>query len=214
MQDKRVGEKRFVYRSLIGGVAVSLVLILTMTSVTLAHKVYLYAWVEGDTVYTESYFGSKKKVQGGLIEVFGPSGEKLLEGHTNEKGEFAFKAPQETDLRIVVEASMGHKNEYVLKADELWGNAGGTAEQTKAQEGLAPSKEEAEGASLTVEAVELAQIQAIVEKALDSRLKPIIRELVKIRKEKGPGLTEIIGGIGYIFGLMGVVLFFWSKKSR
>lgn len=204
MQDKRVGEKRFVYRSLIGGVAVSLVLILTMTSVTLAHKVYLYAWVEGDTVYTESYFGSKKKVQGGLIEVFGPSGEKLLEGHTNEKGEFAFKAPQETDLRIVVEASMGHKNEYVLKADELWGNEGATTEKSKTDEGQALSGKE----------VEAEQIQAIVEKALDSRLKPIIRELAKIRKEKGPGLTEIIGGIGYIFGLMGVVLFFWSKKSR
>ena len=204
MQDKRVGEKRFVYRSLIGAVAVSLVLILTMTSVTLAHKVYLYAWVEGDTVYTESYFGSKKKVQGGLIEVFGPSGEKLLEGHTNEKGEFAFKAPQETDLRIVVEASMGHKNEYVLKADELWDSGSATTEKSKTDEGQALSGKE----------VEAEQIQAIVEKALDSRLKPIIRELAKIRKEKGPGLTEIIGGIGYIFGLMGVVLFFWSKKSR
>jgi nickel transport protein len=214
MKGERVAKNRVIYGRLIWGVAVSLGLILAMTSITLAHKVYLYAWVEGDTVYTESYFGSKKKVQGGLIEVFGPSGEKLLEGHTNEKGEFAFKAPQKTDLRIVVEASMGHKNEYVLKADELWGNEDGTAEQTKAQEGLAPSKEEAEGASLTVEAVELAQIQVVVEKALDSRLKPIIRELAKIRKEKGPGLTEIIGGIGYIFGLMGVVLFFWSKKSR
>jgi nickel transport protein len=214
MQDERVAKNRFVCGRLTSGVAVILGLILAITSVALAHKVYLYAWVEGDTVYTESYFGSNRKVQGGLIEIFDLSGKKLLEGLTNEKGEFAFKAPQKTDLRIVVEASMGHKNEYVLKADELWGNEGGTAEQTKAQGGLAPSKEEAEGASLTAEAVELAQIQAIVEKALDSRLKPIIRELAKIRKEKGPGLTEIIGGIGYIFGLMGVVLYFWSRKSR
>jgi nickel transport protein len=204
MQDERVAKNRFVCGRLTGGVAVILGLILAITSVALAHKVYLYAWVEGDTVYTESYFGSNRKVQGGLIEIFDLSGKKLFEGLTNEKGEFAFKAPQKTDLRIVVEASMGHKNEYVLKGDKLWDSGSDATEKPETDEGQAVSVKE----------VEAEQIQAIVEKALDSRLKPIIRELAKIRKEKGPGLTEIIGGIGYIFGLMGVVLYFWSKKSR
>ena len=43
------------------------------------HKVYIFAWVEGDTVYTDSYFPDKRKVAGGKIEVFDPSGKKLLE---------------------------------------------------------------------------------------------------------------------------------------
>ena len=204
MRGERVAKDRFLYTRLLGVVVVTIGLLLATTSVSLAHKVYLYAWVEGDTVYTESYFGSKKKVQGGLIQVFNLSGEKLLEGHTDEKGEFSFKVPQKTDLRIVVEASMGHKNEYVLKADELWDSVPAPTEKPETHQDKAkPGKQ-----------VEAEQLQTVVEKALDSRLKPIIRELAKIRREKGPGLTEIIGGIGYIFGLMGVVLYFWSRKNR
>ncbi len=30
----------------------------------------------------------------------------------------------------------------------------------------------------------------------------------------GPGLTEIIGGIGYIFGLVGMAMYFTSRKKR
>ncbi len=60
-------------------------IILFFYSIAFAHKVYVYAWWEGDTVQTESYFGAKKKVMDGLIQVFDLSGQKLLEGHTNVK---------------------------------------------------------------------------------------------------------------------------------
>ena len=186
----------------------ALLLLLIMCGATnaLSHRVYLYAWVEGNTVYTESYFGSKKKVQGGLIEVYDLSGKKLLEGRTNAQGEFSFKVPQMTDLRIEVEASMGHKAEYLLKVEELPGVSESEAEPDKI--------EESKKASVSTVSVDAAQIRTIVERALDSRLKPIIWELVQIRKEKGPGLSEIVAGIGYIFGLMGVVMYFRSRKNR
>jgi len=51
--------------------------------------------------------------------VFDLSGNKLLEGKTNDNGEFSFKIPKKADLRIVLEATMGHKTEYILKADEI-----------------------------------------------------------------------------------------------
>jgi len=78
-------------------------------SSALAHKVYIYAWLEGDTVYTESYFGAKKKVKQGLVRVFDLTGKKLLEGRTDEQGQFVFKPPSLIDLRLEVEAGMGHK---------------------------------------------------------------------------------------------------------
>ena len=58
------------------------------------------------------------------------------------------------------------------------------------------------------------QISMVVEKALDSRLKPIIKTLAKIQEERGPGFTEIIGGVGYIFGLMGLILYFKSRRKQ
>ena len=60
-------------------------------------------------------------MKGGLIQVFDPFGKKLLEGRTNEQGEFAFTSVQKTDLRIVLEAGMGHRSESILKKEEFGG---------------------------------------------------------------------------------------------
>ncbi|MDY6973775.1 MAG: hypothetical protein SV775_15850 [Thermodesulfobacteriota bacterium] len=186
-------------------------LLLTLAPLAMAHKVYLYAWVEGDMVYTESYFGSKKKVRGGLIQVFDSSGKRLLEGRTNELGEFAFKSPRKTDLLIVVEAGMGHRNEYNLKAEEFSDVLDGKIEPVKTD--LAAGKQPEMGSPSHM-SLDARQIRLIVEQVLDSRLAPIQRELARARKQEGPGLTEVIGGIGYIFGLMGLILYFRGRKDR
>ena len=102
---------------------VSMVLFFYLVTVVHAHRVYVFARVEGDLILTESYFRDERKVKDGVIRVYGPSGEQLLEGKTDERGVFSFKIPQETDLRIVLDVSMGHRTEYVLKADELTGRA-------------------------------------------------------------------------------------------
>lgn len=106
-----------------GILSVSLVLFFNLVTVVHAHKVYVFALVEGDLILTESYFRNERKVKDGVIRVYDPSGKQLLKGKTDEKGAFSFKIPQETDLRIVLEASMGHRAEYVIKADELTGKA-------------------------------------------------------------------------------------------
>ena len=59
--------------------------------------------------------------------------------------------------------------------------------------------------------VDLDQIKNIIDSSLDEKLRPIMRELVKAQ-EKEVSFTEVIGGIGYIFGIMGIILYFVSKK--
>jgi len=174
-------------------------------SSALAHKVYIYAWLEGDTVYTESYFGAKKKVKQGLVRVFDLTGKKLLEGRTDEQGQFVFKPPSLIDLRIEVEAGMGHKAAFVLKAEGSSVHSG--------PETIQDVTGEEENVSSGPGSAEEAKIRMIVEQVLDSRLKPVMRELAEIRKEKGPGLIEIIGGIGYILGIMGLILYFKTREK-
>jgi nickel transport protein len=207
MPVNRVGKDKFAFVARLTFVlAATLGLVLTSASAARAHKVYLYAWVEGGMVHTESYFGSKKKVKEGLILVYDFAGNKLLEGRTNKHGEFSFRPPQKTDLRIVCEGSMGHKAEYILKAEDFSDILGGHMEPNKS--------EETEMRSSSSVSVNTEQIRTIVEQALDTRLKPIIRELADIRKEEGPGLTEVMGGVGYIFGIMGVVMYFRSRQKK
>jgi hypothetical protein len=84
-----------------------------------AHRVNLFAWVEGDTVYVESKFSGGKKVKAGKIIVTDPQGTELLKGTTNENGEFSFKVPKKTDLKIVLLAGAAHRAEWTIPLAEI-----------------------------------------------------------------------------------------------
>jgi len=86
---------------------------------SLAHKVDLYVSAKGDTVYTESYYPDGKKVENGSIEVFDSQGNKLLEGKTDSEGLFSFKIPKKDDLKIVLDAHLGHKTSTFIFVEEL-----------------------------------------------------------------------------------------------
>ena len=183
-------------------------LILALSRPALAHKVYIFAWVEGDTVHTDSYFPKSRKVKGGRVEVFGPSGRKLLEGTTDDQGAFSFKVPQKSDLRLLIDAGSGHQGEFLLETEELPAAAG---------EPRASGLSRPEAKTMTTSSTpqpDQAQIKKIVEEALDARLKPIARSLAELRKEQGPGLSEIIGGLGYIFGIMGLIMYLRSRNKN
>ena len=187
----------------------ALSLALSVSPAALAHRVYLYAWVEGGTVHTESYFGSNKKVRNGVVQVFDPAGAKLLEGRTDEQGRFSFPAPAADGLRIVVEAGMGHGAEYLLQADELVPAGRGVNAGTSRAEPSPPAESPAKPAP----ACDPSQLRAAVEAALDARLDPLLQELARCREPKRPGLTEALAGIGYIVGLMGLALYWKARRN-
>jgi nickel transport protein len=84
-----------------------------------AHRVNIFAWVEGDTVRVECKYPDGTKVHEGTIRVFDSGGKELLNGKTNDQGEFAFKVPKQDDLKIVLEAGMGHRAEWKLSKQDL-----------------------------------------------------------------------------------------------
>ena len=96
-----------------------LVFLLLWTAPCFAHKVNLFAYVEGETVYVEGYFPDGRAVANGKIEVFDASKTLLLEGHTDSEGLFHFLIPKHDSLSIVLDASMGHKTTYQINRQEL-----------------------------------------------------------------------------------------------
>jgi nickel transport protein len=97
----------------------SLTLLLVAPGLVLAHKVNVFAYVEGETVHTESYFPDGRPVAGGTIEVMDRHDTILLAGKTDDKGLFSFPLPKKEDLTIVINAGMGHRNSYLLKETEM-----------------------------------------------------------------------------------------------
>jgi len=181
-------------------------LIIMMINITVfAHKVNVFAYVEGDKVYSESYFNDGKKCVDSKIEVFDNQENKLLEGITDENGEFSFKTPQEEgELKIVLTASMGHRAEYTISADELGDTVGVGSVKEEFEEPVSVISPE-------VPSFDLKEIQLLIEESLDKKLEPILREIKRSQEHKITP-TEIIGGIGYIIGIFGIIAYFLSRK--
>ncbi|RZB29591.1 MAG: nickel transport protein [Desulfobacteraceae bacterium Eth-SRB1] len=191
------------------------VLYLTMTAPwVLAHKVLLTAYVEGDTVFVEGGFSDGTSCKNAGIEVFDPSGKKLLEGKTNENGEFSFKPPQKTDLKLVLNAGMGHRGEYTVPADELQGVVvSNQATTTEAMSAPTVETRKTQGISEAIAQIDLKEIESIVDRVIQKRLRPLAKLVAESQRKTGFSPTEIFGGIGYIFGLMGVAMYFRYRKG-
>jgi len=179
-----------------------------------AHRVNIFAWVEGDTVLVECKYPDGREVHEGVIRVLDSGGKELLNGKTNAMGEFSFKIPQRDDLTIVLEAGMGHRADWLLSKQDL-APAGEAPKPEPAvpsqpvSENQAPppvAKESALGAAPPPPA----GIDQAIEKALDKKLAPVLRMLAEMHEQKVQ-LRDVLGGIGYILGLVGVAAYFKRK---
>jgi nickel transport protein len=189
-------------------VGIVLVTLALLAPAARAHRVNVFAWAEGDTVHVEGYFGGGRKARHATVEVFDSTGKRLLQGKTDDRGEFSFTAPEKTDLKIVLDAGAGHRDDVTLAASDL-GEGGGAGTADIQPGSTAVAGDRAPGAACGDEAAR--RLEALISETLDRKLAPLIG-LMRESRGEGPGLTEIVGGIGYIFGLVGVAMYFSNRK--
>lgn len=212
---------RSLYPRIIFVIVYFIAVLIIMVDCAFAHRVIIFAWVDGDTVYTESKFSGGKKAKHALIEVFDAQNKKLCKGRTDDNGEFSFKVPQKTELKIVLAAGTGHKAQWIIPVEELGGNISEYEKKPVAQKPdvksfgkinkpvYASIKNMSESHCVVSK-----ELQNVVEKALDKKLKPIIMKINKsLDPYHGPTVSDIFGGIGYIFGLVGVGAYFYYRNK-
>jgi nickel transport protein len=176
-----------------------------------AHRVTIFAWVDGDTVHTQSKFSGGKKVSNGEINVFDPDGNLLLKGNTDENGEFSFRVPKKTSLKIELIAGMGHQNEWIVPIEEIGTpepDTGVVSDQPEDSNDVLETKTKGSiTAGLTRE-----ELEQTVEQAVEKKLKPAMQMLSDLSDPK-PNISDILGGIGYIIGLVGIAAYFKNRKK-
>ncbi|MCF8079326.1 MAG: hypothetical protein K9K88_08625 [Desulfobacterales bacterium] len=181
-----------------------------------AHRVNVFAWVEGDTVYTESSFPGGREVKEGQVAVYDDqTGEKLLEGRTDEAGKFSFKVPRQSALRIEMLAGMGHKNEWIVRAQEIAaaGKVGKELPDTDKPSGpAAPENERAAAPSGSTAPADAVEIEKTVEKVLDRKLSPVVKMIAESRRDRTT-VQDVVGGIGYILGLAGLGAYIHYRRK-
>ena len=223
-------------------VAASLAFLAVLAGPALAHRVNVFAYVEGHDVVVECSYSRSERVRFGEVEVLdAATGAALLAGKTDEKGEFRFPVPAAVraakgDLRIVLKAGEGHQNATEVKAAEYLSAAPDAAAATTATPAapapvppltapvaaagpVAAASAPVQAVSQTggqggaAPALDAAALERIVEAAVEKKIAPL-RAILVAEKEKGPGLTEIIGGLGWLVGLAGIAAYFAAKGKK
>lgn len=183
-------------------------IILGTTFQAAAHKVILYAYVDGKNIIVEGGFGDGSIAGNAEVKVYDPQDNLLCEGITDDNGIYEFSIPAKTDLRIVLDAGMGHQAEYTIAKDELPEVNNGNTQKVEDTE-TTEKAGETEVTGLNEE-----QLRTIISQELNKKIAPLNKKLIQLESSKGAGITEIIGGIGYIFGIMGLALYFIKGRTK
>jgi nickel transport protein len=191
-----------------------------LSSPALAHRVLVFATASGDTIHTESKFIPDTPVRQGKVMVLdAQTGQELLTGQTDDQGKFSFKIPaqaaaQKMDLKIVTEAAMGHRGEWLLKAANYLAGAQAPGTPAPASAPAAPSATATPApAAAMAGTVNQQVLEAALNKVLERQLGPINEKLTDLTIHRTTA-TDILGGIGYILGLFGVAAYFMSKRQK
>jgi len=189
----------------------SFLIVSLYSSSAYAHRVYFFGYADGGKVYTEGYFVDGRKAINSKVEVHDKkNGEILLTGKTDRNGQFSFVPPRKADLRVTIDAGMGHKAEYIITAKEL----GKISQAPKSVSSSVPSEVKEESSESTPKEVELSmsaeELKKIIDASLEEKLRPILMEIAKSENKASP-VKNAIAGMGYIFGLMGLAMYFKKK---
>jgi len=184
-------------------------LFLLSSTMCWAHRIDVFCYVEDKDVKCYSKFSTGTPVVQGTYKVY--ANDKLIfQGKGDKKGNFFFHIPENllkdpVDIKVVCEASMGHKNYWIVRKDEY----SYEKEQT-ANDDTEEISENLEG-KIESTSVDYKKLEKIFKKVLSTELSPIKKDIAELSSPK-IGLRDILGGIGYIFGFMGIILYFKSKR--
>ncbi|MDD2901275.1 MAG: hypothetical protein PHU44_02435 [Syntrophales bacterium] len=184
----------------------------------LAHRVLVFAYAEGDTIQVEGKFVPNTPVRQGKVMVLDKKTDKvLLTGKTNDQGKFSFKIPaaataQKLDLKIVVEAAMGHQGQWLLKAASYLPGMkkASLAPAPALSPAVAPTPVAPGAKTATVDAK---MLEEVVNQALARQLGPLNEKLAEMAVHRTT-LPDILGGLGYILGFFGLWAYFQSKRKK
>jgi nickel transport protein len=201
----------------------SLALLLIMTSIAQAHRVRLFASVEGDVITGHAYFGSGAHIADATVTIAAPDGTRLAAVTTSDVGTFRFTPTMRCDHVLTLRLSDGHAATWTIPADELPADL---PTPPSPQHGEPPAHihashtdpvahDHAEHSHPPMESVGRTDLEpivrAVVRDEVSRQIHPV-REQID-RYEATVRWRDVLGGIGYILGLAGLAALILSRRS-
>ncbi|GAA3921596.1 hypothetical protein [Litoribacillus peritrichatus] len=180
------------------------VLCLIAPSVGYSHLLKVFAYAEGESeIHGYVYFAGGGPAPGAKVVINQAlSGEPLTQVELNEAGEFVYQADQAADYEVVANTGDGHLATWNINKSDFAGEHSVSSE-SNGSSGSPPD-------SQALEQINNSDLAKLVERAVAKQVGPLRAELQA--SEERARFSDIMGGIGFIFGLSGVLLWWRSKE--
>lgn len=182
-------------------------LLLLSASPALAHKVSIFGYAEGGKLIGQAFFAGGNPARKCQVLLLDNQDKEIDSAKTGVDGAFEMALPKAAPpLKLVIVAGEGHQGQFVLTAEDL-----GLA-QSDGQQVSEPEPVDKAAPQATI--ADTAQIEQAVAKVVEKKIAPLRAQLSRMAAEQPSHISQMIGGIGWIIGLVGVAAFFLSRKSN
>lgn len=155
----------------------------TTTQWAHGHGMHIFAAMESGVVRGTVTYSDDKPAIHIPVTISDPSSVVVHELETDDAGSFVFTPRALGTHTIVAQGSDGHREETTIEVDAIFRTS--------------PSSN--------------ANTQQLVEDAVGRQIVPLLEKIDSL--ERQTRMRDIIGGIGYILGVMGLIVFFRSAKG-
>ncbi|MEN9460945.1 MAG: hypothetical protein RIS84_965 [Pseudomonadota bacterium] len=153
-----------------------------------AHALHIFALTDGQHLLGRAYFGENLPAAREEVMLYGEQAQLLAKTQTDDTGRFVFDIPKRQDYTVIIEGMEGHHAEYHLAAQEIPEN------------------------TVSNLPTDSAELQNLISKAVRQEIQPL-REQID-RYTLRIYWHDVLGGIGYIFGLAGLVFYFQARRAQ
>jgi hypothetical protein len=192
-----------------------------------AHKINVFANVQDRTIHGEAYFQDGIPLRNVPVTVFAPNGATLGELTTDDAGKFHYQPRWRCAHRVVVDAGMGHVAEYVVPQEELPEDLP-SGEVSELPADGAPVSSQVSGNVVHEHAADehadehepAESDSAVIRDGSDtSEIRALNRQVAALRADlerwkSRLRIQDIMGGIGYILGILGVLSYFLARRGQ
>ncbi len=187
------------------------VIFLAMVRPADAHKLNVFAYEENGEIKVEARFSGGRAVKNSPVTVKKQQGQTVLQGKTDEQGNFSFVTPailkeNPTGIIITVSPGDGHKGSWKMEVQDYipeFVSDNSSLETISPPPVLSESKQEKR---YEISEVRLRQI-------ISQELAPVKRALAQ-EKIKKVTPQDIFAGLGYILGLAGIATLIHYRKTE
>lgn len=197
------------HRSEIASRILTVVILLACAPVAHAHGINLFATVEGTTIQGTLHYADGTPATSAPVTAFAPDGSIIAETTTDETGRFTFQARVRCRHRLVGDAGQGHRGLFTIAEADLPDSlpAPGETAPVEPAPGLETPPATVSGTPALPD-----DLDERVEAAVARQLRPLREQLNGY--ETAVRIRDVMGGIGYLFGLAGLIALLKTRKSR